>query len=289
MISEQLLLSKNIHNICYETVQKDIQGMKFPPFSKSVINFFIKHIIGTKNMYPAIFLSCKLDALERIYNNASKKDIKRKTLLELLVFLSICTKPSPNQKGFVIDAKARKAMNEAKETNPEQMLIKELQTQRREGAVIPLVDGLIKTKEDELWNIAFTLVKHIPVRDRNHLHSYINALNALYIRVPKKELLLEAFRSLSYESAMVMFYDNNEYSPILFQCMLKINYIYEEEGEFDKHFDLYKACIYCPTQWLLREEEDDQSHIESHHFYEIESKSININNNESSSFKKSAG
>ena len=289
MISEQLLLSKNIHNICYETVQKDIQGTKFLPFSKSVITFFIKHVIGTKNMYPAIFVSCKLDELERIYTIATKKDTKRKTLIELLVFLSICTKPLPNQKGFVIDAKARKTMTETnKETNPEQMLIQELQTHRREGVVIPLVDCLIKTKEDALWNIAFTLVKHVPVRDRNHLHSYITALNALYIRIQKKELLLEAFRSLSSESAKVMFYDNGEYTPILFQCMMKINYIYEEEGEFDKHFDLYKACMYCPIQWLLREDDDDsEDSRDLHHFYEMESRSININNE--SSFKKSTG
>lgn len=285
MICEQLILNKNIHELCYETVQQDVRGMlKFPQLCKAVVNFFVKHIIGTQNMYPAIFITSKLDQLEKVYNNPNDKHIKRKLLIELFVFLAVCNKPSVQKQGFVIQAKSRSKTkrltndNNNETNDDERMLIKELQSSRREGVVIPLVDLLIKTKEDSLWNIALTLANH--VSNRKHMIAYVTSLQTLYhSRIQKKELLLEAYRALCSENALSMFYDNSEYSSIIFQCMMKINYIYEEEGEHDKHFDLYKACIYCPMQWLTISEEKPILHISFNemHMKADESRWIDLN------------
>jgi hypothetical protein len=71
-------------------------------------------------------------------------------------------------------------------------------------------------------------------------------LRSLYEYDNKKELLFEAYKALSKEG---YFYNNNEYSNLIFQCVLKINYIYEEMQRFDKHLEVYIECLNYPIKY----------------------------------------
>ena len=247
MIDETLLLNKNIHQICYDIAKYEISCKKNLDSItiKFAINFYLKYIMGTNNVYPSLFLMKKLTELEQ-------KDslIKRKLLIEIILFLTVCNKPLNETK--------TKVSKKYKLEECEEILKQELRTHRREEVIIHCVDILFKMKKDVLWKIIKIVVNSSKTK---FLKSYVDSLEYMYSKVPKKEFLLEAYKCISSESSIMYFFDSSEYTSIIFQCMMKINYIYLEMGLFDKHMNMYKACLMCPLD-ILKEEKQDEYPIE---------------------------
>lgn len=226
-MNEDLILSKNIVDICYETVKLE-SGKKTDQIITNVIRFYIKHILGSKNIYLTLFLEQKLDKLRL----TTDTNIYRKVLVEIYIFLAICNKPTATQE------KAPKIKSiKIKEDEAENVLMNELNTYRKENVIQSCVKVLLKTKKDILWKIA---------ENTSEIPMYISALKVLYEYDNKKELLLEAYKALSKEG---YFYNNNEYSNMIFQCVLKINYIYEEMDKFNKHTEVYIKCLNYPIKY----------------------------------------
>ena len=225
-MNEDLILSKNIVDICYETVKLE-SGKKTDQIITNVIRFYIKHILGSKNIYLTLFLEQKLDTLRL----TTDTNIYRKVLVEIYIFLAICNKPSTQER-----APKTKTIK-IKEDEAENVLMNELNTYRKENVIQSCIKVLLSTKKDILWKIAEN-ISEIPM--------YIRALKALYEYDNKKELMFEAYKALSKEG---YFYNNNEYSNVIFQCVLKINYIYEEMEKFDKHMEVYIKCLNYPIKY----------------------------------------
>jgi hypothetical protein len=222
-MNDEIILSKDIKQICYETVYLE-SSKKLPAISKNIVNFFCKYVVGSKNMYLYSFIATKLQQLEKkhLENNSH---MYRKLLVEIYVILSICNKPVLSKPKF-------KKMTEVE---AELLLMKELNTSRNLKKMLDCVNALIKTKIEILWKVSLSLSKNI---------DYIRNLYFLYSISPKKELILEAYTSLTEDN---YFWDTSTYSNIIFQCMLKVNYIYEEFDKYDKNMELYIKCMYCPV------------------------------------------
>ena len=244
MIDETLILNKNIHQICYELVKYEISCKKNMDLivNKYVINFFLKYVLGTNNVYPGIFVMKKLIDLEQ-------KDtlIKKKILIEIFVFLAICNKPL-NEKAMTTKFSKKFKLEEC-----EEILKRELYTHRREEVIINCVDTLFKTKKDVLWKIIKIVVNSNKIK---LLKNYVDALDFMNSKVSKKEFLVEAYKCITSESSIMYFYDSSEYTSIILQCMMKVNYIYLEMGLFDKHMNMYKSCLMCPLDILKEEKEE---------------------------------
>lgn len=224
-MNEELLLNKNIMDICYETI--NVEGTKKrEQIIVNVIRFYIKHILGTKNIYLVIFLSKKLERL----NDTTDNDIYRKLLVEIYLLIAICNKPNKDEK------KIKQKAIKVNESEAESVLLNELNTYRKENVIHSCIKVLQATKADLLWRVAENI---------SELPHYIKALCQLYQYDNKKELLFEAYNALSKGN---YFYDNNEYNNIIFQCMVKINYIYEEKNKFDKHMEIYLKCLNYPLK-----------------------------------------
>ena len=247
MIDETLLLNKNIHQICYDIAKYEISCKKNINLitNKFTINFFLKYILGTNNVYPGMFLMKKLTELEQ-----KNSFIKKKLLIEIFLFLSICNKP--------LNVNRSRISKKFKLEECEEILKQELKTHRREEVIVHCVDILFKTKKDVLWKIIKIVVNSNKIK---FLKDYVNSLEYMSSKVPKKEFLLEAYKCISSESSIMYFFDSSEYTSIIFQCMMKINYIYLEMGLFDKHMNMYKACLMCPLD-ILKEEKEQEYPIE---------------------------
>jgi len=248
-MNEDLILSKNIVDICYETVKVD-SGKKTDQIITNVIRFYIKHVLGSKNIFLTLFVESKLDKLKL----TTDTNIYRKVLVELYIFLAICNKRTTQE-----TAPKLKTIK-IKEEDAENVLMNELNTYRKESVIQSCIKVLLNTKNDVLWKIAEN-ISEIPM--------YIRALKALYEHDNKKELLFEAYKALSKDA---YFYNNNEYSNLIFQCVLKINYIYEEMEKFDKQMEVYIKCLNHPIKFSVFPIQYNRiSYI-----HEDDSKSLNI-------------
>lgn len=240
MIEEQLLLSKNVEQVCYEVVKLDksnnLNNRK--KIIKEIISFYRQHILGTKNVYSGKFIMTRLKQLELIEND----DIYRKALIEIFVYMTICNKPY-NKTNNIND-------NKIKLKDSENILIEELKSFRREDVIMNCIDKLYKSKKELLWDIVKMMVK----RSKSQiLIDYVEVLNFMSSKDEKKDYMFEAYRCITSENARTYFYDVSEYRSIILQCMLKINYVYEEQGLYNKHMSLYEACMYCPMD-ILKED-----------------------------------
>lgn len=225
MNDDILLDNKNISEICYETVK--IESSKKPIIIvKNIIKFYMKHIMGSKNMYITIFISSKLDQLISSSYETESSNIYRKLLVEIYLMLATCNKP-------ILD-KTKSKKIKINENDAENVLLNELNTYRKSNVINSCLNILFKNKTDVLWNV---------IKNVSDKTDYIASLHKLFIKLEKKELLIEAYNTLSEEG---YFYDNSEYKNIIFQCILKINYIYEEMNKYDKHMETYIKCLNFP-------------------------------------------
>lgn len=227
-MNDEIILNKNIVQICYETADLN---KKVSKVVKHIIQFYLKHFVGTRNTYIVMFLS---NRIQKLYSCESNSHIYRKVLVEIYVFLGICNKPLNEKKGKTTRSKIS-------EDNTEEVMLNELNTFRKENVIMGCVNALVKTKAPLLWQV---------IQNLSEFPEYIRELNHLYNYFENKELLFEAYRTIIVPQERY-FYDNSEYTNLIFQCMLKVNYIYEEKELFDKQMEMYVACLNCPTDRLM--------------------------------------
>ena len=232
-MNETLLINRQIHEICYETVSMAVRKTKAHVVLKNVVTFFHKHILGAKNVYLAIFVAHKLEVLTHRWDDT---DIQRKLLVEIYVFLAVCNRPATHD-----SQQPKTAAVPVVEAEP--TLVKEMSGRRNEALVLKCVAVLVKQHEDTLWQIVET-------NSSGKLKRYVQAMRFMHNTLPnKKEFISEAFKVVCNNKAAFHF-NTSDYSPIIFQCMLKVNYIYETRNMHDKQMDIYLACINCPMDLL---------------------------------------
>lgn len=228
-MNDEIILNKNIVEICYETTSLN---KKVPHIIKQIITFYIKHLIGTRNTYIVMFLSNRINKLSCCEIDSH---IYRKVLVEIYVFLGICNRPVKD------DKQPKKTKTKIKECEAEQVMLNELNTYRKESVIMGCVNVLAKTKGPLLWKVIENITEYT---------DYVRELNNLYNYVENKELIFEAYRTIIVPQEQY-FYNNGEYANLIFQCMLKVNYIYEEKEQFDKQMEVYIACLNCPPDRLM--------------------------------------
>jgi hypothetical protein len=228
MMNEEIILNKNVVEICYESIQ--LESKKIQIIIKNIMQFYFKHVLGSKNTYVTLFLSTKLEFLE--HYQQTNIFIYRKLLVELYLILAFCNKNINSTKCKVKTLKLS-------EDEAERVLQNEINTYRKMDLILGCVSKLYKTKADILWRI---------IENISNQTVYVSSLNKLYAHCEKKELLLEAYKTLSQEE--LYYYNNGDYSNIILQCMLKINYIYEEISKFNKHMEIYIKCLNFPLKGL---------------------------------------
>jgi hypothetical protein len=251
-MNEDIILNKNVVDICYESIQ--LESKKVQCVVKNILQFYSKHILGIKNTYVTIFIGNKLPHLEYYYETNIK--IYRKLLVELYLVLSLSKR---NTKQTNIKIKKLKMS----EDDTEKVLLNEINTYRKMDLILGCVSKLYKTKADLLWRIIESITDH---------SLYVKSLNNLYHNNEKKDYVLEAYKTLSQEEPY--YYNNVDYSNIILQCMLKINYIYEEINKFDKHMEIYVKCLNYPLKGMSHEYPVQYNRLS--YIHEEKNKRVNI-------------
>lgn len=237
-MNDDILLNSNVVDICYHSVQ--MESKKIENVVKHILQFYCKHVLAaTRNTYITFFVAMKIRLLERAFadsgTNNNKLSVYRKLLTEIYLMLGLCKK---NKSGSNVKIKKLKISEE----DSEKLLLNEINTYRRIDIILGCVSKLFRTKTEMLWRIIESISPQTP---------YIKSLNVICNYCDKKELLLEAFKTLSQEE--MYYYDNSEYSNLILQCLLKINYIYEETDRFNKHMEIYLTCLNYPLKGLPSE------------------------------------
>lgn len=192
--------------------------------------------------------------MEHYHENNIK--MYRKLLVELYLMLALCKKNS-NQSNIKLK------ILKMSEDDVEKVLMNEINTYRKMDLILGCVSKLYKKKADLLWRIIESITEHT---------LYVKSLNHLYRLCEKKELILEAYKTLSHEE--MYHYDNGEYVNIILQCMLKINYIYEEIDKFDKHMEIYIKCLNYPLKGISQEYPIQYNRLS--YIHEDKNKRVNI-------------
>ena len=215
-MNEKCILSADLHTICYESVELYKKRKSYTVLCKNVINLLCKYVLPTCNTYIPMFLLNRLENLKECDNNSL---IYKKILAEIYLFLGVCNKK-------------RNKHNYKKIKDPEATLVKHLSSNRNMDIVLNCVWTLHKDKSDLLWKAVHKISQH---------HAYINALYALYNLNPHPLLLCEAYHTL--DNRLVLQFDSSAYNEIILQCLIKLNYIYEELELVDKNDLVYFACL----------------------------------------------
>ena len=228
-MNEEILLKCNVKEICYETAKIE-STKRITSIIPNIINFYIKYILGSKNIYHGFFIKTKLINLQKSYDN-NDIDIKRKLLVEIYLYLALCNKPVQHTK-----PKYKKIKIKAEEAN--NILINELKTTRNDNIIKSSIDSMYKDHTDKLWDICLCV---------SEIKEYTQAMRDLFNMCRKKELIVEAYSTIS---RIGLIYSSEDYRDIIFQCMLKINYIYKENDMFDEHMEVYLKCLNCSLDVL---------------------------------------
>ena len=228
-MNEDILIERNISKICYETANIDC-SKKIHQIIPNVVNFYIKHIIGSNNIYHTVFIKTKLLELVKCYEE-NNVEIRRKLLVEIYLYMALCNKP-------VKDKKPKYKKIKLKDDEVESILVNEMKTQRKMNIIYSCIDIMYKNHNDNVWNICYEF---------SEMRDYVEVLKDIFNICRRKELLYEAFEKISKNG---LIYSNQDYRDVIFQCLMKINYIYSEKDVFDKHMEIYLKCLNCPIETL---------------------------------------
>ena len=218
---ESFIQKNDIYSICVETT--NIYSQNINKTSKEIVNLFIKFLLHSKNIYLAKFISTKLKQIQN-----QSKSLLRKLLVEIYLFISIVNKPNLEKDIFNIKVSKKNVFID------EQIFFDNLTKYNRDD-MFKTVSILHKSNPELMWK----LILHIS-KQKN----FIEHLQYLYSFTKNIKLLLLAYDTL-YES----YYYSCDYNDIIIQCMLKIDYIYNEKEIIDKKSELYTSCMkYIPLK-----------------------------------------
>lgn len=219
-----ILLQQNVQQICFETV--DVSNLSISVVTKSITKYFTKYLLCSKNVYISSFILNRLSKIAQ----CGKCDVYRKILVEVYLLLSLCNKPIENEEYLKYNTQKINKNEDCKK-----MLQKEMKSNRHYDKIMTLVSKLEKTEKEFLWKYIYSLSSE-ELNKR-----YVKNLFELYKIEPCKQFLFAAYKSLYIVDYV---YDVTAYHKVIFQCMLKINYLYKYE---DVQRDIYVTCLnYIP-------------------------------------------
>lgn len=237
---ERLVLDGDVVQLCrhISTLKKtntDIQKVK-----KVAVKVFSTTIIYSKNTYIAMFLEKKLKELEDCSNQ-----IFHKLCCEILVLLAIVNKPS-------VHTPFSNNFDTCSTEDPRDKFLTALDFKTR----VQCINNLYKKKEFSfMWRVA---LQNSPYTDYIHSLSYLNSITQ------KKIFYFTAFSTL-YET---YHYSNSIYNKLLFQCMLKISYLLDDENSLKEK--IFVRCMeYIPRlqQHVCQQEKTFTSLDEKHDYH----------------------
>lgn len=254
----EALLRRDVERVCIETARcfvpkaKGGGGGRKPEGTERVIGdaheFYEAHCLGGTNTYVLELLSRRCEEMAE-----SDDRLQRVAAIEVMVFLataggrSALVVAKPLSKRALAKATGGGDEGEgALESRLESGLVAELQ--RGEDAdplrVEQFATMLYKAgQESRMWRVVHHLTRY-PDHARR-----LQGLSAAAKRSSARRLaLLQAgFRTLPHGPEHVR--SSAEYKPIVLQCMLKCEYLFDDLGVVDRHTRLYLTCLYhCPTK-----------------------------------------
>ena len=233
----EALRRKDVHAVCVETARYFLCQEGVRKFLEDARVFFQKELLSSKNTYLLEFLECKrFDILEK------RERLQRLTAIELAVFLCTCDRPESAVEG--------KRVSMVK--NAEDVLVRELQRFAEEQDFDPpTIERCVRTLSkfgkaeseemvEKLWKVSHRLSTAPPHlrRLRAHWDSLEDKKRAKFA----PEVLVECFKTI-YDGGS-FFRDSRQYRPIIVQCMLKAEYIFESIGVVECGERAYITCLY---------------------------------------------
>ena len=233
----EALRRKDVHAVCVETARYFLCKNGVPKFLEDACVFFQKELLTSKNTYLLEFFQCKRwEILEK------RERLQRLAAIELAVFLCTCDRPETAVEG--------KRLAMAK--NAEDVLVQELQRFAEQQdfdarTIEQCVRTLSKPGKPEsqvmvqkLWKVSHRL---------STAASHLRRLRAHWDNLEDKkrerfasEVLVECFKTI-YDAGS-FFRDSRQYRPIIIQCMLKAEYIFESIGVVQCGERVYITCLY---------------------------------------------
>lgn len=199
--------------------------------ASEAIDFFEQQFLGCSNTYV-------LELLERrCAEMAVAEDrLQRASAIELMVFLAT----AGGRSGLTVSKPPRKAKEGA---DPEIGLTRELRAGEDGSAerIEHFVTALFRAGDEErLWRVVHQL--SVYPEHAHRLHGLVSAQGPKKAAARRLALLHAGFRTLPHGSPHVR--HSGEYKPIVIQCMLKSEYLFDDLGVIDRQSRLYTTCLY---------------------------------------------
>ena len=233
----EALRRKDLHTTCLETARYFLSKEGVLKFLHDARMFFQKELLTSKNTYLLEFLEAKHQEL------LSKTDrVQRLGAIEIAVFLCTCDRPERSAEGRRV-SNAKDAEDLLAQELKQFLDNKDFDPQTIEKCVRILTKHTredFDTLSEKMWSVADRLT-----RERGHfqrLRKYWEMFDEK--RQPKlaSEVLVECFKTV-YDAG-AFFRDVRQYRPIVVQCMLKAEYLFESLGIVDCGERVYVTCLY---------------------------------------------
>lgn len=232
----EALRRKDVHTACLETAKYFLCKEGVSKFLQDASVFYQTELLRSKNTYLLEFLERKRSEL------LSKEGrVQRLVAIELSVMLATCDRPDSS------DVKRACASKYTEDTLADE-LRKFLEGKDYDTGVIercvrtlskPSKEGSQESVE-KLWSVASHLSRVKP---------HVRLLRAHWLFFDEKrrarfapDVLVECFKTI-YESESYS-RDSRQYRPIVVQCMLKAEYLFESIGVVDCGERVYVTCLY---------------------------------------------
>ena len=263
------LLRRDVERVCIETAKcflpkatKGNGGRKLEGTERVISDareFYEEHYLGSTNTYVLEFLSRRGEEMAE-----SDDRLQRLGAIELMVFLA-----TAGGRATLVVARplSKKALSRPTSTDDEGAVCKVFDTdeagleaglaaelQHGAGAdplrVEHFVTMLYKAgQESRLWRVGHHLTRYPDHARRLHGlagHGCGGAKSGAS-SARRLALLHAGVRTLSHGPEHIR--SSAEYKPIVIQCMLKAEYLFDDLGVIDRQTRLYLACLYrCPTK-----------------------------------------
>jgi hypothetical protein len=225
----EALLNRDVTAVCTEVARHFTHKDGARRMLAEIRAFAMEHLLFVPNTYVLEFYVTRCKDVER-----TEGRLQRIAAIELASFVSICSRapcPPRPSKGIT--------------KNPEVVLTAELRRILRgespkDQIVERCVTTLVKSEDTSkrMWTVAEQLSSH-----REHVQR-LRAMTQTPIARAKQsaDALCAAFRTLW--ASKEYYRDISEYKPIVMQCMIKGEYLYESMDVVDGALRLYESCLY---------------------------------------------
>lgn len=232
----EALRGKDVHAVCLETAKYFLSKEGVAKFLQDVLVFYQNELLWSKNTYLLEFVERKrFEVLNK------RERVQRLSAIELAVLLATCDRPEKSEakRGgaakYTEDALVKELRNfmEGKDFDPEgiERCVRTLAKPSKEDS---------REAVEKLWSVAARLSKvkaHVRLL-REHWNLFDEKRRAKFA----PDILVECFKTI-YESGSYV-RDTHQYRPIVVQCMLKAEYLFESIGVVDCGERVYVTCLY---------------------------------------------